>query len=109
MIRLNGLVYLDGDEYFFEDFEVEGFEDAEKAERDLPFDFLIDDEDDYCDGNCELCDCCDDEEDNEETDFDEIVDELTSIYAEILDDVCECFDCRKSALTDLIKDFVDAL
>ena len=78
---------------------------------DLPFDFL-DDEDDYCEESCDDCNCEDCgfyEEEDEGTDIDEIVDELTSIYADILDDVCECFDCRKSALTDLIKDFVNAL
>lgn len=53
-IRLNGLVTINNEELFFEDFDIEISEDL-----DIPFDFLIDDEEEYdCDieGYIEDCD-----------------------------------------------------
>lgn len=80
MIRLNGSVFIDGEEIHFEDFEIEIDDDLE-----IPFDdFYDDDEDEYCHGYCEDCE----DEDEFEIEFDlddnENFDEYTDTYKETL-------------------------
>ena len=77
---------------------------------DLPFDY--DDKDnDYCTcciDDCEDCELYEDE-DEEEVDIDELVDDLTSIYADILcGEIC-CPECTKNILINLIRDLVNLL
>ena len=96
MIILNGAITVDGTEVYFDDLIIESGEDL-----DMPFDFLIDDEEDYCDD----CEYCDDDEDE----LDDNVDALLEMYADILDESCGCIECTKEILLDFIKDFVDIL
>lgn len=100
MIKLNGYVCIDGKDMYFEDFEIEIEEELE-----LPFDFLIDDEDDYCEGDCDDCEFFDEDEDE----LDDNVDALLEMYVDVLDDSCGCPECTKEILLDFIKDFVDIL
>lgn len=102
MIILNGAITVDGTEIYFDDLIVESGE-----ELDMPFDFLIDDEDDYCDDDCDDCEFCDDVD--EEYGDVEIIDELTSFYAEILRGGCACPECIKKILVDYTMDLLSDL
>ena len=101
MIRLNGTVWVNDDEYIFDDFEVKMSEDSE--DLGLPFDFFVDDEEDYCD-DCVECDCFENDDDD---DIDELVDTLTDVYAEELSDLCLCNECVKDLLKEFLQDFID--
>ena len=82
-ITLNGSIFIGGEEVYFEDFDVEVNKDL-----DLPFDYLTDEEEDYCDGDCEDCEFCDDDEDDLEVEFDldddERFDNYTDVYKNFL-------------------------
>lgn len=100
MIRLNGSVWVDDVEIFFDNLEVELDEDLE-----LPFDELIEDDfddEDYCDGDCEDCYCCEDEDE-----FLNPLEELIEEYTELLSDECICPDCIREILTSFVNDLFD--
>lgn len=80
-ITLNGSIFIGGEEVYLEDFEVEI-----NKKLDLPFDYLADNEEDYCDGDCDYCDCYDDDEDEIEFDLDddELFDNYTDDYKNLL-------------------------
>lgn len=61
-----------------------------------------------CDGDCEDCDLYESDEcdDEEELSIEEIVDKLTTFYAEILSDGCICPECIKKILIDYTKDML---
>lgn len=109
MIRLNGSIWVDDTEYFFEDFEVEIDEDLE-----LPFDELIEDdfeefdfdEEDYCDGNREDCEF---DEYEKQEDFNAEFEFLLNLYTEILSEGCVCKDCIREILLEFLDDFWDIL
>lgn len=88
VLILNGAVTINDDELYFEDFIVESEE-----ELDLPFDFLIDDEDDYIQYQKE--------------DFDQVMDELLDGYSEILSETCACPECIKEILLEFLDDFIE--
>lgn len=98
MIILNGGITVDGTEIYFEDLMIES-----DSYIDLPFDFLIDDEEDYD------CDCDDYDCDCDEDDLDENVDALLEIYADILRESCGCPECTKEILLDFVHDFIGVL
>lgn len=75
-ITLNGSIFIDSKEVYFEDFDVEINEDL-----DLPFDFLTDDEEDYCVGDCEDCEFCENE-DEDKIEFDLDDDERFDSYSQ---------------------------
>lgn len=84
---------------------------GDSEDTDLPFDFFTDDEEEYCNccnDDCEDCEFYEGED--EDRSVDKIVDELTSIYADILtDSECLCPECTKDVLVQMIRDFVDLL
>lgn len=96
-ITLNGSVFIGGEEIYFEDFTIESEE-----ELDLPFDFLTDDEEDYCHGYCEDCDFCDDEEEFLLDPLEKLVEE----YTELLSDECICPDCISGILTSFVYELI---
>lgn len=100
MIKLNGLMFIDGREVYCDNLEV-SFEE----ELDLPFDYLTDDEEDYYDCDCEDCDCCDEDEDECE-DLNPL-EKLIEEYAEILSEECVCVDCIKGILENFVYDLIN--
>ena len=100
MIKLNGLMIVNDDEYIFEDFTIEMEE-----ELDLPFDYLTDEEEDYYGYDCEDCDCCDEDEDECE-DLNPL-EKLIEEYAEILSEECVCVDCIKGILENFVYDLIN--
>ena len=105
MIRLNGSIWVDDVEYFFDNLEVEIDEDLE-----LPFDefedFDFDDEEDYCDGDCE---CCEFDKDEKQENFNAEFEFLLNLYTEILSEGCVCKDCIRDILLEFLDDFWDIL
>lgn len=118
MIRLNGSIWVDDVELFFEDFEIELDEDLE-----LPFDELIeddfeefdfDDEEDCCDGNCEDCEFDEDDENTTvefDLDDDERFDSYTDDYKNFLSEYVRkiydtdfCPYCIAEVLDLLVED-----
>lgn len=92
-IRLNGSVWVDDTEILFDNLEIEVDEDLELPFDELDeddfeeFDFYEDDDEDYCDGNCEYCNDCDSEDDLEvefDLDDDERFDNYTDDYKNFL-------------------------
>lgn len=97
MIRLNGSIFIDGQELYFEDFEIEVDENL-----DIPFD----DFDEDCD--CDCGDCYFDElEDDAQEDFNESLDELLDVYSEALSESCICPECIREALVDFLNSFAE--
>ena len=94
-ITLNGSIFVGGEEVYFEDFEVEI-----SGNLDLPFDDF--DDEDYCDGDCEDCYCCEDEDE-----FLNPLEELIEEYTELLSDECICSDCIREILTSFVYDLID--
>ena len=96
MIRLNGSLFIDGKEIYFEDFEIEIDEDL-----DIPFD---DFDDDY---DCEDFYFDDFEEDAEQDEFNESLGELLDVYSEALSESCICPECIREALVDFLNSFME--
>ena len=97
IIKLNGAMFLNEDEYFFDDLVVE-------FEEDEDFDFECDcDIEDYiedCDDCC-FCDCnCEEDYDDEET-LDELIEDYADTVYEFCDD--EDFDMEKMLANFLIE------
>ena len=101
MIILNGSLFVDGKEHYFEDFTIE-IED----ELDL-FDLFEDDFD--CEDDCEFCDCDESEEDEDMTyaEFKEEMDDLFEFYSELLSEEELCPDCAKLILLNFLDDWLD--
>lgn len=104
MIILNGGITVDGTEIYFDDLIIESGEDL-----DMPFDFLIDDEEDYCDEDCDDCECCEFDEDEKQEDFNAEFEFLLNLYTEILSESCVCKDCIREILLEFLDDFWDIL
>lgn len=97
MIRLNGSIFIAGEEVYFEDFEIEIDEDL-----DIPFD---DFDEDYDYDDCE--DCYFDELENDDQDqFNENLEELLDVYSEAIGELC-CNECIRDALVDFLKSFME--
>lgn len=96
IIKLNGAMFLNEDEYFFDNLEVEIEEDE----------FELDEFDDY---DCEFCDGCEDlDDDYEFCDCDndeETLDELIEDYADTVYEFCddENFDMEKMLANFLVE------
>lgn len=91
MIRLNGVVFVEGKEIYFEDFEIEIDENLK-----IPFD----------DCDCEDCEFCDYEDDEQEQ-FNENLDTLLDVYTEALCESCICPECIRETLVDFLNSFVE--
>lgn len=98
MIRLNGVVFVEGKEIYLEDFEIEIDENLK-----IPFD----DFDEGCDYDCEDCYFDELEEDFEQDEFNESLDELLDVYSEALSESCICPECIREALVDFLNSFVE--
>lgn len=107
MIKLNGLVIVNNDEMYFQDFTIETDE-----ELDLPFDYLTDEEEDYYDCDCDDCDCYDDDEDEIEFDlddderFDNYTDDFKSFLSKYVRKVYDTDFCPY-CIADIFSSFYD--
>lgn len=110
IINLNGGLFLNNDNYFFDNLEIEIEED-----NDFLFGESVDDcdecgycnydeDEDFCD--CEFCNCdCDDDYDDEET-----LDELIEGYADTIYEFCDDDDFNmEKLLTNFLRDVLDNL
>jgi hypothetical protein len=68
---------------------------------------VTEDEDDFCDGNCENCDSCEDEDD-EESDCD-CIDSTIHKYTQMILDTKGCPNCIEEILKDFICTIADHL
>lgn len=108
-ITLNGSIFINGEEIYFEDFDIAIDEDL-----DLPFDdfdcdieeYIEDCEDcGFCDFDCE--DCEDDDEEGEFREFHNDLDDLLEIYTDIITEAHICPECITETLLDFLGDVLD--
>lgn len=99
IVRLNGFMAVNNDEYFFEDLEIEIDEDEINCDIE---EYIM-----GCD-ECDFCDCFDNEEDEEELfNFTDSLDMLLDDYTELFMESCLCPECTKDLLLEFLDEFVD--
>lgn len=107
-IKLNGSVFVAGEEIYFEDFEVAVDEDLpvyqfEEDDDDIDEDDYTEDCDLECDGNCYDCEYGD--EDDEDDDLNPL-EKLIEEYVEFLVDEHLCIDCVKNVLENFVYELI---
>lgn len=110
-ITLNGSLWVNDEEYFFDniDVEVDKMLDLPFDDYDCDIDKYIEDCEDcgFCDFDCEGCDIDDEDEEGEFREFHNDLDDLLEIYTDIITESHICPECITEILLDFLSDVLD--
>lgn len=110
-VILNGSMFVDGKEIYFEDFEIdEGIDGCEniKEESNFADECDINNYIENCD-DCGFCDFHDDITDEEIEDTEKFVEELIQDYTQIMWDEGETHDAISKILRIMLEEIVDSI